>query len=95
MFGEFEDEYETKEEKIFFLMVTIVGPLVLLNLLIAIMGDLYDQAQSQNQIADIKEKLSFIDEIGKLPRLIKLTANGYIHFCSTKFIEAKGKKEEW
>jgi len=42
MFGEFEDEYPTHEEKIFFLMVTIIGPLVLLNLLIAIMGDLYD-----------------------------------------------------
>ena len=40
MFGEFEDEYPSDEEKIFFFMVTIVGPLALLNLLIAIITDL-------------------------------------------------------
>ena len=91
MFGEFEDEYESIEEKIFFLMVTIVGPLVLLNLLIAIMGDLYDKVQSEEYIADIKEKLSFIDEIGKILCFIKHTESGFIHFCSTKFIESKDK----
>ena len=91
MFGEFEDEYATREEKLFFLMITIVGPLVLLNLLIAIITDLQDHAQSQNHIADIKEKLSFIEEIGKVFWFIKPTESGYIHSCSTKFLDGKQK----
>ena len=52
-------------------MVTIVGPLVLLNLLIAIMTDLYDYAQSIHYISDIKEKLSMIEEIGRVFWFIK------------------------
>ena len=91
MFGEFEDEYATREEKLFFLMITIVGPLVLLNLLIAIITDLQDHAQSQNHIADIKEKLSFIEEIGKVFWFIKPTESGYIHSCSTKFLDGMNK----
>ena len=64
-------------------MVTIVGPLVLLNLLIAIMTDLYDYAQSIHYISDIKEKLSMIEEIGRVFWFIKQTESGYIFFCST------------
>ena len=87
LFGEFGDAYESAEEKIFFGMVTIVGPLVLLNLLIAIITDLQDHAQSRQDISDIKEKLLFIDEIGRILCFIKRSKTGYIHFLSTKFIE--------
>ena len=44
-YGDFADaeDVSTHGERIYFVMVTILLPLVLLNLLIAIMGDVFDE----------------------------------------------------
>jgi hypothetical protein len=39
--ADFEEEYSNHESRVFFLIATIVMPLVMLNLLIAIMSDIY------------------------------------------------------
>mmetsp|Transcript_27211 Transcript_27211/g.5021 ORF Transcript_27211/g.5021 Transcript_27211/m.5021 type:complete len:92 (-) Transcript_27211:1100-1375(-) len=42
-YGDFDPDYSTPLQWFIFLLGTITGPLVLLNLLIAIMGDTYDR----------------------------------------------------
>ena len=43
MYAEFEDDYETHEERTYFVISTIIGSLVMLNFIIAIISDLYDE----------------------------------------------------
>lgn len=44
-YGDFEDDdmLNTESERVIFVLASVLMPLVLLNLLIAIMGDYYDQ----------------------------------------------------
>ena len=64
-YGDFEEmeEYKTTGELLIFFFGCILLPLLLLNLLIAIMGDIYDKVQEQMDIADTKERLLLISEI--------------------------------
>ena len=40
-------------------------PLVMLNLLIAVISEKFDEVLSNNKLADIRERLSLILEVGK------------------------------
>jgi hypothetical protein len=42
-YGEFEDSGGDQSEEVVFFIATIVMPMIMLNLLIAIIGDIYDQ----------------------------------------------------
>ena len=42
-FGDFADEYPTWAEKNMFKLATLIMPLILLNILIALMGDIFDR----------------------------------------------------
>jgi len=85
-YGDFEEEYATRSERILFLIGTILLPLVLLNLLIAIMGEKYGQLQGDKQLSDIVERLSLIKEIGKIIRCKRRPRKEYIHCVSTDLI---------
>jgi hypothetical protein len=41
-------------------------PLIMMNLIIAIMGDIYSRVQSNSTEADIRELLTMIEEIGRI-----------------------------
>ena len=66
-FGDFEDLQEDHQisELIFFLGASFVMPLVMLNLLIAVISEKFDEVLSNNKLADIRERLSLILEVGK------------------------------
>lgn len=51
-FGDFEDKYPTIADQYLFKLGSIFMPLILLNLLIAIMGDIFSQVQETQEIAD-------------------------------------------
>ena len=51
-FGDFKEEYADHKERIVFFIFTLALPLVMLNLLISIMGDKYDQVQEKAHITD-------------------------------------------
>ena len=86
-YGDFEEEYATHAERILFLIGTILLPLVLLNLLIAIMGEKYGRLQSDKKLSDIQERLSMIVEIGKMIRRCRRRSRQeYMHCVSTDLI---------
>ena len=78
-FGDFEDDYPTWAEKYMFKLGTFIMPLLLLNILIAIMGDIFDRVQDTQEIADQQEWLSRIKEISKLIMCHVPPQQGYIH----------------
>ena len=51
-FGDWEDPYDNHKDRIFFFMTSFLSCLVLLNLIIAIMGDVYAKIQNDHTIAD-------------------------------------------
>jgi hypothetical protein len=54
-FGDFEEEYQGSQERLIFHLITIALPLVLLNLIIAIMSDIYERISESQVIADVRE----------------------------------------
>jgi hypothetical protein len=72
-YGDFqeEDDLNSNPERIFFFVATIGMPLVLLNLLVAIMGDTYARVSEEQAIADEKELLGFILELAKFSQYVK------------------------
>ena len=82
-FGDFEDDYPTWSEKYLFKLGTMMMPLTFLNLLIALMGDIFDRVQETQEIADQQECLSRIKEISKLVMCHVPPQQGYIHQCKS------------
>ena len=66
-YGDFYDSEENDSNaiRIFFFVITILIPLTLLNLLIALMGDIFDDVQSTRAKEDVRERLALILEISK------------------------------
>ena len=81
-FEEVEDAepYASIGEKIVFFFSSIVLPLLLLNLLLAIMGDIYAQVQEKCEVADIREKLALIQEASHY-FCSSGSFKGYLHVC--------------
>jgi hypothetical protein len=51
------------------LIASILLPLIMLNILIAIVTDEYDKIQQERTIMDTKERLIWVSEISRLVRL--------------------------
>jgi WD40 repeat protein len=62
-YGDWDLEGFQLSEWIWFFIVSAMNPLIMLNMLIAIMGDTYDRVQEMQQVADMKELCSMIFEI--------------------------------
>jgi hypothetical protein len=82
-YGDFEeiDEHTTYPERILFFIATIALPLIMLNLLIAVMGDIYDRVQENQVVADVRERLLWILELGRFACMKKQSKFMYIHVC--------------
>ena len=90
------DEIETHGMRIFFLLITILLPLVLLNLLIALMSDVYDNVQSSREKEDVSERLRLILEISKFLRWRrKNKEKNYIHLCTNERIQQQEQDQTW
>ena len=55
MMGDFEDEYPDAPERVLFTIGCLVLPIIALNLLIAIIGDAFDNVQEKAVQADVRE----------------------------------------
>lgn len=88
------DDYSSKQWFVF-LTATFFNPLVLLNLLIAIMGDTYDRVQSGQEVADAKEISEMIIEAEAILFWKRSTVQKkYLQMCSVLDGTA-GNASEW
>jgi hypothetical protein len=66
-FGDFEEDevHDSDNERIVFFFATFCMPLVMLNLIVAIMGDVYNKINAVQDVADIRERLLWILELSR------------------------------
>ena len=106
VYAGFDDyEAETDWQRLFFVGVTLVVTLVLLNLLIAIISDTYDHVLNTKESEDVLERLNLIREIQKYYKVAveyiqKAVENsqsipGYIHFCTNAKLEMAEEVQYW
>ena len=94
MMGDFEDEYPDAPERILFTIGCLVLPIIALNLLIAIIGDAFDDVQEKAVQADVRERLELIKEVGKFIFWDNKNFFCYIHWVSTPLLR-DGEEESW
>ena len=94
-FGSYFTENEDFDLKyVGYLGATIVNVVLMLNLLISILGDSYDQFQVEKTIIDFSEKAEFILEIEKMLFFRKFASNfQYLHVCTSRTED--GVNEDW
>ena len=63
LFGDWDMANYSKTAVGFFVLVTLLLTLILLNMIIAIMGDTFDRVQDNLTVFDLKEKLLMIQEV--------------------------------
>ena len=81
-FGEMNTDQYNKLQWLYFLFVTILNPIVMLNLLISIMGNTFDRVQGESIIADLLELSCIIKEVELLLFWRRKIINkSYIHIC--------------
>jgi hypothetical protein len=64
--GDFDSDYTSVFDWIILFLVTMINPIIMLNLLISIMGDTYGEVQENSVIANFQELTEMIIEIEKL-----------------------------
>ncbi|CDW88467.1 UNKNOWN [Stylonychia lemnae] len=74
-FGDFETSGFTAQQWILFIISTFFIPLVLFNLIIAVMGDTYDRVQTLATSVDLKEQAKLVMEVEGLLNLKNKTSN--------------------
>ena len=94
MMGDFEDDYPDAPERILFTIGCLVLPIIALNLLIAIIGDAFDDVQEKAVQADVRERLELIKEVGKFIFWDRKKDLCYIHWVSTPLLR-DGEEESW
>ena len=62
---DFIEDYDYDAERILFTLSCLLLPIILLNLLIAIMGQAYDDVEGSSKEADVREQLDIVQEVGK------------------------------
>eukprot|EP00347_Sterkiella_histriomuscorum_P006093 403354093 len=65
-FGDFSPDEYTSLEWLVFILSSVFIPLVLFNLIIAIMGDTYDRVQTSAKCVDLKEQANLVLEVEEL-----------------------------
>ena len=64
--GDFDADFTSVFDWFIFFLVTMINPIIMLNLLISIMGDTYGEVQENSVIANFQELTEMIIEIEKL-----------------------------
>ena len=100
-YADFRDEdpqsEDTHEERIFFFIMTLLIPLLLLNLLIALLGDVFDEVELTKEKEDVREKFMLILEISKFFKLCKRgkKEKKYFHICTKERQQTHVKDHIW
>ena len=110
-FADFEDDYATPSEIIAFLVTTFFGPLLMLNLLIAIMSDAHEECQENWEVQEIRTIYTWAQEIcGMIWSVTLITRpflgskllfwfvheTGYVQYCIAYPTEDPGNEgDEW
>lgn len=84
-YGQFNIEFDTDMQKFIFVVATLIITLTMLNLIIALMGDMFQQVKSALDIADRKEMASIILEVDSILWMRKYTqktTRRFIQQCS-------------
>lgn len=94
-FGNMDTNNYTKLEWLFFLLVTVFNPIIMLNLLISIMSETYDRVKSNFETADLIELCYLIKEAELLLfwRRNHKTRN-YLHVLDIERTSIQSKSEE-
>jgi len=94
-YGNYDDSEYSPSQKIITAMILFLLSVVLLNMLIAIMGDTYGKVQEAQIFTDSSTRLNMCLEAMSYLRIIrkKPYEKGYLIFCSPKVKENEGKNE--
>ena len=87
--GDFEESeiHNGDGERLIFLFGSFILALTMLNLLIALMGDIYEKVQSTMSITDARERLLLIQEVAKFKQICSRNpVLVYMHFCTTDML---------
>jgi len=80
-------DYDTPGELFYFVIMTVFVSIVLLNMLIAIMGDTFARVQAESVLTDSQELLDLISEAMSEERAIK--------FLKHKFVKPRGDSQDY
>jgi hypothetical protein len=84
-YGQFNTDSDTEMQKFIFILATLIITLTMLNLIIALMDDIFQQVKSALDIADRKEMASIILEVDSIlwmRNYTKKSTRRYIQQCS-------------
>lgn len=95
-YQDFDTQGYDNMEWIWFLLISIINPLIMLNLLIAIMGDTYDRVKERQNVADIQELLNMILETESYLIWKKSASNkSYLQVCYGSDDQNKENSQTW
>lgn len=83
-FGDFEPSYDTTPDRIIFVLASFFLPLLMMNLLIAILSDQFDKVENKRSMEETEAKIDLILEVAQFSRLFRQTSKLYIHYCTTE-----------
>jgi len=96
-YGNIDDSEYTPSQKILTAMILFMLSVVLLNMLIAIMGNTYESVNQQRILTDTASKVGMYLEGVSYMRLLRRTSGkkGYLMFYSSNQYEEKEGKSDW
>ena len=95
MFGEFNDSQFDASQKFFLILILFLLNVVLLNLLVAIMGNTYDKVKDKEVLTDALTRIDMILDAMALMRIFikyeEKSEKGYLIYCEPE--EAEDEEE--
>jgi len=93
MYGDFAGEYPDPGQRVVFMIATYIMTLIMLNLYISIVSEVFEGVQDNKEVSDIEEMLALILEAGRVIRYFSFkrwrVGKRYLHFCTTKLIKER------
>jgi WD40 repeat protein len=96
-FGSYDDNTnDLSLSYVVYLVATLINVIIILNLLISILGDSFDQFQLEKTIIDFQEKAGLILEFQNIPfwKNSRYSIPQYLHYCASAN-EANDDLETW
>lgn len=94
--GDFDTDNYNMYQWVVFVMGSMINTMVMLNLIVAIMGDTYDRVQTGMEVADAKELTQLIIEIESIMFWKRKNCEAkYLHYCYPKEITQQENAKRW
>jgi WD40 repeat protein len=94
--GDFDTDKYNTYEWVVFVLGSMLNTMVMLNLIIAIMGDTYDRVQAGMEVADAKELTLLIIEIESIMFWQRINREAkYLHYCYPREIAQADYNNKW